>query len=519
VTAEGVSEHGAPAGTRTGTRVDRYSAAAVWLTVAALAIEVLALLARLVIDLPRYGDIGYPDSATMIRITGFMHHGELFPPLDRPPYLVTVYGPLTYLFFGVPYAAAEVLGANPVLGMRLTHFGSVVACVSALAVLTRRFDRSALILLLAIGFAASGAPLRTWVLQLRGDFLGLFLSLSCIALCAGENTPRRPWGSAVLAGLAILTKQTFIAAPLAVVVWLLWQKQIRHAAVWAGMVCGVVVLGYGIMLLREPDLISHVMALRDPVFEYRSGARLLFTAAMDIRALYGIAGAAVLLRAGGRAAQLIVLYWGFSWLVAAATIPQIGGNVNYFWEPWFMSSLLAAVVVGVAMRQARRIPLVIGIALVLLHFRAIGGGVLAAQGELRNLAATRARTEQQDRALQSLALAVRGYSVLSSDPLFARHSRVPVVPDPYLTSALMRMSSWDPAPVLAAVRNAEFDVVIGYDLEDLTLYRGLASWNPLRVEHGRHPYTVVCRMLGEPVWFSPSSPAELRQRVADAGCM
>jgi hypothetical protein len=499
-------------------RWERVGAAVVWLTIAALTVELLALLARIAIDLPRFGDVGYPDSALVIRLADFVRHGQLFPPLDRPPYLVTVYGPLTYLLLAVPYAAAELLGWNAVLALRIVEAGLLAACLVMLAVLARRFDRSAVIILLAVLFAASGAPLRTWALQLRGDFLGLLLSLSCVGLWVNGSTTRRFGGSAVLAALAILAKQTFVAAPVAVVVWLVWQRQLRRAAVWAGIVIGAVAAGYGVMLLREPAVIAHVAALDEPVFEYRGAAHLLFAAATHVKVLYGAAGALLLFMSGDRAARLVVLYWAISWLVAAATIPQIGGNVNYFWEPWFLSSLLGALGIGAALRHAARIPLVVAAMLVLLHFNAIGSGLLLVQREIRGFATERSRVARHDRMTQDLALAVQGHTVLSSKPTYARQSRVPVVPDPYLTSVLVRTGSWDPAPLLAAVQNGEFDIVIGYELDDTTSYRGLPLWNPLRHEAGRHPYVLTCRVLGDPVWFTAASPAALRQRVAAAGC-
>jgi hypothetical protein len=502
----------------TGRRAERLALAVVWLTAAALSVELLALMARIVIDFPLQVDAGYPDSALVVRIEGFLSRGELFPPLDRPPYLITVYGPLTYLVLSVPYAAAEAIGLDPVLALRLVEVALLCASVGVVAVLTHQFTRARTMVLLAILLAVAGAPLRPWVLQLRGDFLGLFLSLACVALCVRGNAGAAFRTAAVLGGLAIITKQTFIAAPAAVILWLVWQRQFRRAAAWGGMVSAVVVAGYGIMLVREPSLVHHVAALRIPVFEYRTAAAILLTAVMHVKALYSVAGAAVLVRSADAKARLVVLYWALSWVVAAATIPQVGGNINYFWEPWFVSSILAAVAIGAAVRLAGRIPVAVAVALVLLHFRVLADGTLSAQRELRDFTAARARAEETDRGLGRLGRAVGGYVVLSSTPTLARLSSTPVLPDPYLTSVLVRTGSWEPAPFLASVIRGDFDAVIGYNLNDTIAYRGLAQWHPMRETAGSHPYEVACTVMGHSVWLTPASPLELRRRLADAGC-
>jgi hypothetical protein len=489
----------------------------VWLTIGALSVELLALCARVVSDFPMATDAGYPDSALVVRVAGLLSQGDLFPPLDRPPYLVTVYGPLTYVVLSAPFAAARALGVDPVLGLRIAEVALFVACLVLIAILVRHFTRSAPIVLLAILLAAAGEPLRPWVLQLRGDFLGLLLSLTCIALCVRTGSGRSLTLAAVLAGLAILSKQTFVAAPAAVVLWLLWQKEWRTAAVWAGTVAAVVGVGYGIVLVREPSLLGHVAALRMPVFEYWVAAGFVVTAVVHIKVLYGVAGAAVLFRSSDARARLVVGYWAASWIVAIGTIPQIGGNMNYLWEPWFVSALLAALAIDAAVAQAERIPGAVAVALVLLHVRVLTGGVLEAGDELRGLAAARARAEQRDTGLRALGSAVQGYAVLSSSPYLARMSRVPVLPDPYLTSILVQTGAWDPAPVLASVRNGAFDVVVGYDPDDRTAFRRHRQWNPLVAAAG-HPYRVACTLHGHAVWLAASSPAALRQRLAAMGC-
>src|SRR5215217_6533640 len=57
--------------------------------------------------LANFRDVGYPDSATLLRVAEVVRTGSIYPDPDRPPYLVSIYGPLTYALLAFPYAIAD----------------------------------------------------------------------------------------------------------------------------------------------------------------------------------------------------------------------------------------------------------------------------------------------------------------------------------------------------------------------------------------------------------------------------
>src|SRR5437762_1005251 len=57
----------------------------------------LAVLAGTILGLADFRDSGYPDSATLLQVKAFLRSGQIYPAIDRPPYLVTLYGPMTFV--------------------------------------------------------------------------------------------------------------------------------------------------------------------------------------------------------------------------------------------------------------------------------------------------------------------------------------------------------------------------------------------------------------------------------------
>src|ERR1700685_1732468 len=68
---------------------------------------VVGVLASTAIDLIWFRDVGYPDSASLLRIGDYAHSGTLYPDPNQPPYLASLYGPLFYILLSVPYRLAN----------------------------------------------------------------------------------------------------------------------------------------------------------------------------------------------------------------------------------------------------------------------------------------------------------------------------------------------------------------------------------------------------------------------------
>ncbi|MGE5276676.1 MAG: glycosyltransferase family 39 protein [Acidobacteriota bacterium] len=162
----------------------------------------------------------------------------LYQPPDRLPYTVAAYTPL---YYGVAAALQAVVGPTFLPG-RLVSLAAGLAAAALVGRLAGRRARSRWAGLFAASlFLALGFPGRIPFFALyKEDMLGVALALGAVSTLAGGRSTRRLIVAGALAALAILTKQTLIAAALAGTAWLL-QEDRKKAAVFAG-VCLAIVL-------------------------------------------------------------------------------------------------------------------------------------------------------------------------------------------------------------------------------------------------------------------------------------
>ena len=66
-----------------------------------LVLGALCTTAGSVIGLINFRDVGYPDSANLLRVGDLVRSGRMYPDFQRPPYQLSVYAPLTYVLHGV----------------------------------------------------------------------------------------------------------------------------------------------------------------------------------------------------------------------------------------------------------------------------------------------------------------------------------------------------------------------------------------------------------------------------------
>src|SRR5688572_31792311 len=84
----------------------------------------LYVCAALVLGLVQFNDVGYPDSAILLRVAHTATTGEIYPDYQRPPFLISPYGPLTYVLQALPYRLASALGWAPLTTIRFSVAGA-----------------------------------------------------------------------------------------------------------------------------------------------------------------------------------------------------------------------------------------------------------------------------------------------------------------------------------------------------------------------------------------------------------
>lgn len=393
---------------------------------------------------------------------------------SEPPWVVAPYAPLFAILTGM---LASVTGATAVAG-RIISLLATLGCALLLLVLTRRevirlqgAQRSDLapIALVVTAFITSPFVFE-WSPLSRVDMLTLLLSLSSLA-CAGCWEPLRSRRALILAAgfciAALWTKQTAIAAPASVIVWL-WLCGHR----WQAAQFGIAVVGISVLGYLALDTWSHG-GFVDAAFLSNAlpwWPRVLLNYLRRILLLYPwflvMAGLFVLVQLRGRSVGLMALYL----LVTVSSISasgHTGAAMNYFIEPLAACTIAA----GTMLSRLRRHPRgIVGTATLALLGLQVSWFMVADVSPMAGFFGRSAewgyRPSEQDRVeverIERLARD-RGGSLLSEDPLMNVRLGLPIVavPSSALT-ALARYSDWHAGDlgISEALEQRSFNTVI-----------------------------------------------------------
>jgi hypothetical protein len=477
----------------------------------------LSVMLGTALGLVSFRDVGYPDSATLLRVSEFVRTGHLYPAIDQPPYLVTLYGPAFYVFLAIPYRLAQAAGVPPQIPLRLAILGAFCGCLTLIFLIGRRLYGSRQIASLGALFAASLLPVASWTTQIRCDFLGVFFALLSLYLFLLKDGWPGLIVAAVCAGVVLLVKQTFVAVAAAMLVWLLYRRRYRESILWGGGVALTAAGGYALAWWREPLLAKHVAAIRHPVFEFREALTTIGTAASQpVFPFFLVAGLLILWK-GPPERLLFLIYCVFAWAVAILTVPQAGGAINYFWEPLLASAVLAGAGLYDLQRKIKATPLAVtalltalllGWFLPLLHEDI--GYLREGYAAVRTYRVRRARWE-------SFASLVSGRRLLSTFPDITLLAATPEIPDPYLNRALELRRQWNSAPVVNEIDAGRFDfVVIGQN--DKIGWRGLRTWDDAMWGALRRSYRLGCVFETMEIWLPSQRAGEILPSLAAIGC-
>jgi hypothetical protein len=486
------------------------------------------------LGLAAYRDSGYPDSSDLLRIGEVIRTGHFYPDGNRPPYMVSLYGPMTYLVLGIPYRLALAAGLAPQVLVRLGVLSAVSLCVWLVYLISRRLYDSRGIAWICALFAVSALPLAQWTTQIRGDFLGLAASLASIYWLLRKNDRPHTLGAAICAGLAPLFKQTFLAVPMAAFSWLLFRRRYKDAAVWASTVASIVGLGYAIVLWREPLMLKTTAALGHPVLEYSRAFAIFMDALGQPVTPFAAIGAFIALQQRAYDRLLMLFYCVAAWLMAILVIPQAGGTINYFWESLFASSVLAGSGLYELQRKANRTPVLVrAMVFVLLLWSFVP--MLREHLAYLNLCYTNARHYQtQKTRWESLASVITGKRLLSTLPDITALSSSPEIPDPYLNGTLELRGGWNSAPVAAQIDAGVYDLIITKNEEadkHQDDYRGVRKWSDGMWAAVKRTYEPACVFKGDKyvekydfegdgeVWLPRRGTGETLPRLLAIGCL
>jgi hypothetical protein len=185
--------------------------------------------------LPVTADNMYPEAAGVFSASQWAHGLPLYQDFRKAPYLLTSFPPLWYTELGLA-AKAGISNLDS-----LTFFGRILSLVSLLGIAVlaygwnRRLGLYPKLALLAPTLYLSFPILIPWAVTARPDMPGLFFSFLAIYFAGMEEARQGTWFSAVAASVAFLTRHNSVAAPVAIVLWLAWQRKWKLAFVYCGV--------------------------------------------------------------------------------------------------------------------------------------------------------------------------------------------------------------------------------------------------------------------------------------------
>lgn len=368
---------------------------------------------------------------------------------SEPPFVVSVYTPLYTSLVALQIA----MGLPGLLAARLLSLLSATLLAGVIGISGRRWA-GAVAPIAAFLFLL--APLqRSWLMVARPDYTAALLSaLGVLVVARGAAGPGLLWAAPLLAA-AILTKQSYVAAALAVTIFLIARSPRRGLAFAASL--AVLLAGAAAALSWYSDgwfLFHTVTANRNP-FSWANAWTLAgkFLASHAPELLLMSPALAAL-----AAARRLSIFGLYAIIAAAVSLSsgKLGSDSNYFIEPLAALALLAANEFPLSWLRDRGRPgrvacTALGAAAVLL-------GAVRFVDVRQMHRALSAEVTVFDRMCRDLA--ARPGPAVSDDAVLLRCAGKEVVFQPFVMTQLAEAGHWDQRPFLEALADGQIPTVI-----------------------------------------------------------
>ena len=470
--------------------------------------------------LSHQGDNTYPESTVVQIGLWAAQSGRLYPSLEQSPFTPAPYAPLLYL----SVAGLARLGWWDFLDLLRAGRLMVLVCFVILVLLAYRWSRRAgmpaTVALLSSSFLLSQADFQEWNVSVRGDVVALLLTLLALYTVNRSQTPKvtgAGWAGLCL-GLALMFKQSYIAAPIAIGLWLLSYRRFRQ---FAGLVAGAalpVVATLGWLWLRGEPVLQQMLMFRSSTMRLSSGLALLKNdflqyPAQAVLLCLALLGLRVAFAECPVRARLLGLYFLLAWGTGVYTATAPGASVNAFLEGWLVCALLATFGVRNMAEGWSSASETLRAAVLLLLLCLLGLGLDTWRQQV---------AVGRPKGWAELAAALKGRELLSDLSYLAIQARNPELLDPSVNHYLELAGNWSPEPVLARLEARKYDfVVLGLNRGRVQQWRGVTLFSRPILRKIEEHYEVSCLTPRLAVLIprdDPRGSAGTLLRLVQAGC-
>jgi hypothetical protein len=452
-----------------------------------------------------YGEAWVLDGARRVA------QGEmLYPPADRLPLAQTAYTPIYYVLVG---ELQRVFGDVGYTTGRVVSLGATLVGAAVLAWSLRRLTGHWPTGLLAAGLLLTqNVTVVLWAPLHRVDALALALTLAGLALV----TAGRPYAAVLPFLLAVMTKQTFLVAPVAtcLALWPDRGRMLRFGAAFG------IALGASIVVaqrLTDGWFAWHTVLANSNMPDFETFATLMGS----FLQFNGVAvlGAAIVLTLPERLGERVWRVYFVGCLVTLPSLAKIGASSNYWLE---LSAATAALLALGARRLADSHPARLVAPMV------IAGALLIAVPAYQAVAFEAATTTHdllrpQSPAYLSLVsdsgyqpyrvpasflprLANEPGDILTDNPGLAVAARKRIAFEFQIFQLLEAEGRWSDGPIVEAVANRQFALVVLMHPLDGPLQG--TRWTPAIRDALRAAYVPAGQQAG--FWVYRPGPAQAR---------
>ena len=439
--------------------------------------------------IPNPADNTYPESANIYSAVTAARTGHLYSPFSQPPYLLQPYGPLYYAITAAIARASHQDFDLVRTRFRLLSYACFILSALIIFLICKRLRFSIVSSILAALLFLGQPRFFTWSVTVRPDMLFLMaMLLSLLWAVQGDALGGAGYVlGGIFAGVAILIKQPGIAAPIAVLAILLFRKKPRAAAAYALSAMLPVALVFGGLLWRGGPFLEQFTGLGKGSWSSLDAAHFAFDKIQDPAILLPIAigfiGFAQAIRAADRASQMVAAFAVANWIVGFSALPQLGGDVNYF----FPGLAGCALLLPFAMQTIRRnLHSELGFAVIILALISTTWHQVGT--ERREFMGWFGQPEKS-------YVALAPFKVLSDRPFFTLHGRDPDLLDPFTNHDLELAGHWDSSPIVQNLERDDYDLVIfvdGNPWNVMNEFRGISFVSPAIVKAINENYRVFC---------------------------
>lgn len=289
-------------------------------------------------------DVTVPEGSIVYSIEQVANGRPLYRSLDRPPYATTAYAPLFYVLAG--HGTRWLGGGIDIAYMvgRLLTLVATFACGFLVVALARRVGARSWEAWIGFVLVLANPNLVPWGYTARPDVLALSFALLGLWIHLGSGRRWRTFPTAACLLAAIYTKQSMVAAPVTLIVFLLWRRRYRRAAELAALVFGA----EAAIFLSLDALMLGTFAMNTA---YANVAPLVPWQAVEFTARFLLLASAptVLLtwigrtraQEGDEGRSMFQVYAVVSILLAVVTCTKGGAAKNYFLEPTIALCVMA----------------------------------------------------------------------------------------------------------------------------------------------------------------------------------